>query len=883
MTLRLPLRTLRVKGRTVASALLPLLLATGLGLCWAELQSAPPAAPPTLLVTGIEAPLSIWRDAAGVPQVLARHEGDAWFGLGFTQAQDRLGQLLWLRRQARGRSAEWLGEAGLPADRMARSLGLVQLAERDFETAGAAARRVLEAYSAGVNAWLEQIEGGFARAPHGLPLRQPLGAVNRMGRGGLRHPGQPLGAVNGLGGVRQLRQPLGAVNGWAGVREHPDGWTPVDSLAIAKLRAWQTGSALDELLVLEALVQAIGPGPARAFFPQDDVLPRPAPGGAARSEVLSKPNSAARQLLRVLNAAPDAKRNALRMDRAPLKRAGGIRATAAGSAAWVVDARRTRKGLPLLAAELRAAPQFPAPLYEARLQGGALNVAGATLPGVPVFWAGLNGRVAWAATHFPALTSDLVEETLSLAPPPRYRRGLRWRRLSQRRELIAVRGAVPAQEQVVWETQRGPLLHTLLGAGRPLSLRFSGQQVGGVDALLQLTHARSAADITRALRLHGEPLLAVAWLSSAGDAGVQVAGFAPQRQLPSGLQPVPAGNASFRWWGRLPAARLPAQRTGPAKPWIVVADGALQRSTAPDLEVLTAPGRRATRIEALLRAAAERGTLDLARLVEVQHDTHAADADALLRDALALTGPLTGAARRAARRLADWDRSTAPASRGARVYHHFLSLLAPALFEPTLGPELCDALLALHWGRPERWVAATLRAARHGGVAERPWTRPSFVTEVLIDSLHKVGRALPTGGIAAAGAGNWGRLRRLRFRPLWPGAWPAPTGLGPFPYGGDVRLWRGAPWPVNESDKAPWPVNGFDARSAPVYRFAVDAGRLDRALTALAPGQSGQPGHAHATDGIAGWRAGHPKPLSLHAAPPGEGARLRLQPTFRVD
>jgi hypothetical protein len=56
-------------------------------------------------------------------------------------------------------------------------------------------------------------------------------------------------------------------------------------------------------------------------------------------------------------------------------------------------------------------PTWPS-LHVVYLEGGALDVAGATIPGVPIFWTGRNRRVAWASTNARAVTVDLYTETL---------------------------------------------------------------------------------------------------------------------------------------------------------------------------------------------------------------------------------------------------------------------------------------------------------------------------------------------------------------------------------------------------------------------------------------------------------------------------------------
>ncbi|MEM9726525.1 MAG: penicillin acylase family protein, partial [Pseudomonadota bacterium] len=92
-----------------------------------------------LTVSGPAAPLTIRRDARGVPYVFAETWADAVFGQGFALGQDRLFQMEMARRLAHGRLAEVTGPRFLPADRMSRTLGLRRLAERRWEALDAAA------------------------------------------------------------------------------------------------------------------------------------------------------------------------------------------------------------------------------------------------------------------------------------------------------------------------------------------------------------------------------------------------------------------------------------------------------------------------------------------------------------------------------------------------------------------------------------------------------------------------------------------------------------------------------------------------------------------------------------------------------------------------
>lgn len=227
--------TRRGVGVGVGVVMAALLLAAALGLLRGRERNVERAALPqlagTLAVPGLVATVEIVRDGQGVPHVFAASEEDAWFGLGFVHAQDRLAQMLWLRRLARGRTAEILGPAGLPADRLARVLDLGGLADAEWERADPKRRTWLEAYSRGVNARIARVQSG------------EVGAPVAVARAGL--PVEP--------------------------------WQPADSLALLKLHAWSLGGSLDASLVLHDLLGRLGGVDARPFFPGAGGGPLPEP------------------------------------------------------------------------------------------------------------------------------------------------------------------------------------------------------------------------------------------------------------------------------------------------------------------------------------------------------------------------------------------------------------------------------------------------------------------------------------------------------------------------------------------------------------------------------------------------------------------------------
>jgi len=112
-------------------------------------------------LTGLAKPAAITRDSRGVLYITAETPADGSFALGFAHAQDRLWQMEMTRRIGTGRLAEVVGDGGLPVDRMFRTLGLHRLAEANLQRLSPEARSHVEAYSAGVNAYLQTRSGAL--------------------------------------------------------------------------------------------------------------------------------------------------------------------------------------------------------------------------------------------------------------------------------------------------------------------------------------------------------------------------------------------------------------------------------------------------------------------------------------------------------------------------------------------------------------------------------------------------------------------------------------------------------------------------------------------------------------------------------------------------
>jgi penicillin amidase len=200
---RAPIRRLRVRRWVVRGLLalaVVLVLAIGFAV-WTAFGSLPKISGEVRLTdNALSAPVTVGRDSAGVVTITAQNELDADFALGFVHAQDRLFQMELMRRLGQGRLSELFGLQALRADKLMRMLSLAQQAARQYETASPDLRATLDAYAAGVNAFLKWHR--FPPAPEYLLLGS-----------------------------------------------QPEPWKPTDSLLWGRIMAWQlSGNAGQEIL-----------------------------------------------------------------------------------------------------------------------------------------------------------------------------------------------------------------------------------------------------------------------------------------------------------------------------------------------------------------------------------------------------------------------------------------------------------------------------------------------------------------------------------------------------------------------------------------------------------------------------------------------------------
>lgn len=767
-----------------------------------------------IVAPGFSDSVEVRRDSAGVAHIRASNSLDAWAGVGFVEAQDRLGQMLWLRRVARGTTSEWIGEQGLRGDQFARTVGFRRLADASLPELPESTLRVLEHFALGVSARIERVRRGDVGRPPSLA---------------------------------QLGVDASSL----------ETWSAADSIAVFKLLCWGAGPSIDAVAVLDQLTQRLGGVGARPFEPQGE--------GLQTITVAFTPPS----------AEPGAISAMTRLKLKPAADAAVPRLYT--GTAWVLSGRHTASGLPVLSADWQLAPTAPSLLHQVNVVAPGLRFAGALVPGVPIAWLGRSEKLAWALLPARAITTGFFEETIRAREgAPQYHDGFTWKPVEQRDEVIRVRGGGGAMREEIWTvetTRHGPLIEGLFsdaeeGRSAPLALAWTGAIPGdGLTALVEAPNAASTRALRESLKEHHEPVIAAVFADAVGG-GVQVAGWLPRRLLPTSMQPVPGRLRTYDWTVRIPFDELPAQMLGDGaeRDWVAISDGRIATDlpdTAADAEWMWRTSTRAARLERLLGRFAARGRVDLRDVAEIQSDAVSGGGPAFVRSLVSLVADehrLPPEETEVLEILRDWDGGLQASSRGAAAYSVVVAELTESFFTDAMTAELFQRYRALPQTRIDGVMRGVVLAATRGGAAG--WSAPERVRPLVREALRRTWARLTYELGPNRERWSWGRLQHARFNAFVPGGGGGVELGKPLGGGQDTLLGAGH-------------LPDFTVARASTYRMAVDLAVEDEMLSTLAPGQLEHASHPHASDGIRAWVDGPPRVLRTA---PGliDGAQDRL-------
>jgi penicillin amidase len=752
-------------------------------------------------VAGLEKSAEIIVDYWGIPHIYAASKRDAFFLQGYNAARDRLWQIDLWRKRGLGLLAKDFGPDYVAQDRAARLFLYRGDMDREWAAYGPDGKSSAEAFVAGINAFVEEIDGG----------RRPLPVEFRI----------------------------------AGTK--PDLWRAED---VVRIRSHALTRNVISEVQRARVACAAGLGADRLRRKLEPQWTTQVPAGLDPCTI---PKDVLRDYELATKSVTFAKAGERRtsLDPETFFAEADAAASAVGSNNWVIAPSRTATGRPILANDPHREHSVPSLRYVVHLDAPGMSVIGAGEPALPGISIGHNEQIAFGLTIFAIDQEDLYVYETDPENPRAYRYQNGFEPMTVVRETIEVKGEAPRQVELLF-TRHGPVVHAEPEQHRAFVIRSVWFEPG-TSAYFGSSEYMVAKDwnaFSAAISHWGTPSENQVYADTAGNIGWIPGGRAPVRPNWDGLMPVP-GDGRYEWKGFLTQNELP-QSFNPPAGFVATAN---EMNLPPDYPVAErkigfewADRSRITRIKEVLGA-------------KTRGDSRVtlADAMALQNDDFTVNG------RRLTNLLAPLQSDDPAVSQGLallKAWDHRASVdsAAAALFEVWMTKHLGKAVVAKATPAAARPLIAVPDIAAVVDLLEHPdaslgadprAARDAVLLESLAAAVNELRQRL---GPDPAGW-TWGKLHHAQFvhalAPLADDATRAQLTVGRLAMGGSAFSPRAAAYRPSD----------FSVIHGASFRMVLDVGNWDQSVVVNTPGQSGEPYSPHYRDLAPLWAGGAYVPL----------------------
>ncbi|NOY89626.1 MAG: penicillin acylase family protein [Deltaproteobacteria bacterium] len=882
------------------------------------------------------------QDSRGVWHIYASDMNDALRVEGYLQARDRMGQMDFIRRAATGRTAEYAGSlvpSLIQSDADSRFAGHLRNAQAILPTLGPEDRALLDAYVAGVNAFIAELRSGAAELPRGVFESLPASIIAD--------------------------------------------WSPVDTLAIARFQAASLSfDATDDVALTEALARfrtnfpsdASDPRiarlsgafrdlypfePARKVYVRDGFPNLGTDTGTRARPILPTPPSVSMPLpsLRSLDGA---QRDLARLE-ARFQRFFGDNTR--GSNSWVVSGSKTASGNAILANDPHLALISPPLFWQAHintaLRGGDVEAEGQMIAGTPVSLLGFNRHIAWGLTTSGYDVADAYLETITPgtggAPDTVLFNGAQ---VPIEKVTETILDDIGGSHEVVFERvpHHGLILPSSRTPTEGISIRWTGDtpsnEAGAFFRLYRASNVDEARDAFHEFEVGGQTLVVA---TDTGDIyytshvkvpvrDARAMTYDPTSTLGEAPCFVLPGTGEYEWTGRLDNRFIPHD-LNPTKGFIATANGDAVGVTDDGNPLNDAHfigcsfdnGHRIARITERLTELTEAGGVTPADLSGLQNDAQSAHGRryaplyvmALQRAAeeaatpgthADLTDIVAGASAADMAKLADfatrlsaWSYDTPAGVEGSPSAEQVADSIATSIFnlghsrvmqnliydegdwledgafdgERRLSGHFARKLIERALITPEEMQSYDASYPRGGGVTGDTVLWDDISTDAVETRDERIVAAFLTAigdleGLFGADVDGWrwGTIHSLRLRALVPATGPdqlsIPTPDDPdFPNGFPRHGDRDV---VDAANFSPFETANFRYGSGPNQRLVVEMTPTGPvAVNALPGGNSEDPDSPHQRDQMEDWRHNRVAPVPFEEADVAAAAERRLR------
>ena len=777
---------------------------------------------------GLTAGVDIKRDASDVTHIHAQTPIDAWRAIGYVHAQERGWQLAFNRQVMHGEMSEWLGAPTLETDKLMRTLGIMKAAQAQFDKLPLNTQKALEAYAEGVQA-------GFASSQWRAPEFVILGI----------NPSKDM-------------KP----------------WTAVDSVGWALMMALDLGGNWGNEFARLMAAQSLSTDDLWKLFP-----PYPGESRGTKPDIAGLYQSLG---IYAKEGAPPAKALAAAKTFSSSTLDIGV-LEGKGSNNWVLPGTNTQSGLPLLANDPHLGLSAPAVWYFAGLHApagkladgqthDALDVVGATLPGLPFVVLGRTNKAAWGFTNTGPDVQDLYLEALE--GKDAYRTPTGQQAFDTRNEVIKVKGQGDVTIKVR-STRHGPVISDVQPAYAQflnldkyaIALRWSALDVDNqtIVAGMAANFANSVADLRQAFSKNHSPMQSVVMADTAGHVLFKAAGKVPVRSAANDLQgmvPAPGWLAQYDWTTWIPYDQTPevSQADIQKKGWHATAN---QKILPPGYaQFLTHDWTGPERFDRIEQRLSVGNKLDANEMKSIQADVHSLAAERLLPYLQSLTSQHAKASE-ALPLLKSFKGDMTRDSASALIYAVWIDEVSRAILIPKLGETRFKALFGKRSFRPA--IEGVLAAQ------DKTWCGEAGCQTLMNKALDSALDKIVTMQGDKVSDWNWGRAHPAlsSHKPFG-----NVKSLAPFfdvagPSGGDsFTVNVGQYW----THSATMP---FATRHAASMRAVYDLANLDESGFIYQTGQSGHPFSPRYQDMKDEWGQVKYRPLRMLTSGPTQVLQLK--------
>lgn len=485
---------------------------------WQNAESVNASFDGKVKLKGLKANGDVYFDERLVPHIYANSNNDAYYIQGYLHAKFRLWQMEFQTHIAGGRLSEIRGKdsTALAIDKFFRRLGMQYAAENcvKFMQKDAATQQCVDAYTAGVNAYIDNMKDAE------MPVEYKL------------------------------------------LNYRPEHWTNLKTALFLKLMSFDLSGRDDDIVYTNGK-NFLGYDKFMKVFPNtqdslDPIIPR--------GTVFNKPQ------INVIT--PAIKDSILKLQNLAFAMARPMQPDIAnGSNNWAIDSSKSKDGRPILCNDPHLGLSLPSLWYEMQITTPQYSAYGATFPGSPAIIIGFNNNIAWGVTNAGRDVKDYYEVQFKDATMKEYKLGNEWRKSNFRKEVIKIKGEKDSVIENIAITDLGIVMYDKTYKSKAkddkyIAVKWTAHNGSNeLQTFMKLNAAKNYDDYMAAISTFECPGQNFVFAAKTGDVAITQQGKFVAKWQQQGDFVMPGFDSTFMWQGYIPVSENPHQHN-PARGFV---------------------------------------------------------------------------------------------------------------------------------------------------------------------------------------------------------------------------------------------------------------------------------------------------------------------------